>query len=115
MEQQLPDGDFLGDGTADDGKPADGGKPDEHRKPADDGTADDAWNERNDGRKQHGEQRIERIDDDEQGRGNEQEEGGDKQHGGKHTRNLWTIQPEEHEQNSVTRGRIDAHKKGCGL
>ena len=80
-----------------------------------DGKPTDAWNERNDGRKQHGEQRNERIDDDEQGRRNEQKEGNGKQSGGKHTRNLWTIQPEEHEQNSVTSGRIDAHKKGCGL
>lgn len=93
MEQQLSDGDFLGDGTADDGKPADGGQPDEHRKPADDGKPTDAWNERNDGRKQRGEQRNERIDDDEQGKRKlEQEEGDDK-----HTRNLWKIQLEEHE------------------
>ena len=97
MEQQLSDGDFLGDGKADDGKPADDGQSDEHRKPTDDRKPDDAGNERNDGRKQHGEQRNERIDDDEQGRGNEQKEGNGKQSGGKHTRNLWTIQPEEHE------------------
>ena len=101
MEQQLPDGDFLGDGTADDGKPADDGQPDEHRKPADDGKPADAWNERNDGRKQHGEQRIERIDDDdEQRRGRlEEEEGGDDD--GERAPGERTIQPEQHEQDQV--------------
>lgn len=82
-----------GEGSADDREASRRRAARRASEPADDGKPTDAWNERNDGRKQRGEQRNERIDDDEQGKRKlEQEEGDDK-----HTRNLWKIQLEEHE------------------